>query len=370
MRIGIFVLMAGRNAGGPETYEVELVRTLARLDRSHEYVIYCTGLEAKRAIAVDQDNFSYRILGPGLRPVSVGLTLPLMLAKDGVRFYHATFTPPPFSTTKLVFTMHCVSSLVHPEFYRPMVAWRLNRLLKIGMSAAQHVFCVSQTTRDHLHEMYAIPLDRMSVTYNGISPGFSPMPRAEAAEQVARQFGVSDPFILFVGKLQAHKNLERLAKAFQKFRQETGSKTKLLIAGRQAGTAVDIPALAERLGLADEIITTGYVPGSALPVLYNAARMFVFPSLWEGFGIPVLEAMSCGTPVIASNVTCLPEICGDAALTVDPLSIDALAEAIALLDASEPERARLVQAGFQRATLFSWENCARTTLQTYSKLLM
>jgi glycosyltransferase involved in cell wall biosynthesis len=210
----------------------------------------------------------------------------------------------------------------------------------------------------------------MSVTYNGIGRGFLPMSKAEAALQVAQQLNVNDPYILFVGKLQAHKNLIRLLEAFHQFRRETNSKTKLLIAGRPAGNAIDVKAVAERLGISNEVVTAGYVPGNLLPALYNAARMFVFPSLWEGFGIPVVEAMSCGTPVIASNVTCLPEICGDAAVTVDPLSVGALAEAICRLDASETERNHLIRAGFERSKLFSWENCAQATLKTYSNLIM
>lgn len=368
MRIGIFVLMAGRNAGGPETYEIELIRALARLDQQNEYVVYCTGPEAARAIQVKQDNFRMRVLGPSVRAISVGLTLPLMLVRDGVDFFHATFTPPPFATPSLAFTMHCVSSLVHPEFYQPAVAWRLNRLLKTGISKARRILCVSRTTMQHLEEMFSVPPERMSVTYNGVGSEFVPTPPEQARAIVAGEMGITDPFLLFVGKLQAHKNLERLVRAFHAFRQETRSKLKLVIVGRPAGNAVDVPALLHQLNLQNEVILTGYAPSHQLPLLYSAARAFVFPSLWEGFGIPLIEAMACGTPVITSTATCLPEIAGDAAITFDPTSIEAIADAMVQVDSSEEQRNRLIQAGLKRARLFTWDNCARATLETYARM--
>jgi glycosyltransferase involved in cell wall biosynthesis len=368
MRIGIFVLMAGREAGGPETYEIELIRALARLDKNNEYVIYCTGPEAMRACQVKQDNFRMRVLGPNARAISVGVTLPLMLMRDGVDFCHATFTPPPFITRALAFTMHCVSSFVHPEFYKPVVAWRLNRLLKTGINTAQRILCVSRTTMLHLEEMFSVSPERMSVTYNGVGERFVPTPPEEARKIIARELGISDPFLLFVGKLQGQKNVERLVRAFHRFCQETRSQTKLVMVGRPAGNAVDVPALLSELNLQKDVVLAGYAPAGLLPQLYSASRAFVFPSVWEGFGIPVVEAMACGTPVITSTATCLPEIVGDAAITVDPTSVEAIAEAMARVDGSEEQRQRLIQAGLQRASLFTWDKCARATLEAYAQM--
>ena len=366
MRIGIFVLMAGRKAGGPETYEVELIRALARQDRSNEYIIYCTGEEAQTAIGVEQENFRYRVLSPPLRPLSVAISLPLMLERDNVDFYHATFTPPPFSRRSLAFTMHCVSSIVHPEFYRPATAWRLNRLLKTGIQRAQRILCVSRTTRQHIEEMFGIPGERMSVTYNGVNGMFAPVPLDEAREQVRQLTGVEDPYFLFVGKLQAHKNVDRMIRAFHRMRQETGSDLKLLIVGKTAGNAVNPAAIASELGIERHVVSCGYVPFDALPALYSAARAFVFPSLWEGFGIPVVEAMACGTPVITSTATCLPEVAGGAALLFDPESIESMAAMMARVHGDEPERRRMRAAGLERARFFTWDRCATATLQAYA----
>jgi glycosyltransferase involved in cell wall biosynthesis len=178
--------------------------------------------------------------------------------------------------------------------------------------------------------------------------------------------GVGDPYFLFVGKLQAHKNVDRMIRAFHRMRRQTGSDLKLLIVGKTAGNAVNVAAIAAELGIARHVVTGGYVPYNALPALYSAARAFVFPSLWEGFGIPVVEAMACGTPVIASTATCIPEVAGGAALLFDPESVEAMAETMARVVGDESERRRMMPAGLERARFFSWDNCATATLQAYA----
>lgn len=365
MRIGILVLMAGRNAGGPETYEVELIRALLRIDRKNEYFIYCTTSKAREAIAVEQPNISWRLLQPSARVVSIAVSFPWLALRDRLDMYHATFTPAPISTRPFVFTMHCISSLVHPEFYKPATAFRLNMLLKRGMAKASHILCVSRTTMQHLEERYHVPPERMSVAYNGVTPGFCLVAPQAARERVTQMIGIDSPYFLFVGKLQAHKNIVRLIEAFAVFRKETRSQAKLVIAGRPTGNAVNPRAVARQLGLENEVVQAGYVPHCDLPALYSAARAFVFPSLWEGFGIPLLEAMSCGVPVISSNSTCLPEIAGGAARLFDPYSVQELAEALTEIDSSERERQRLIQLGFARTQEFTWDGCAAATLKSY-----
>ncbi|MDQ3149741.1 MAG: glycosyltransferase family 4 protein, partial [Chloroflexota bacterium] len=368
VRIGILVLMAGREAGGPETYEVELIRALAEIDRKNEYVIYCTGGEAPAAIGVQQDNVRYRVLRPGSRAISVAVTLPAMLVRDGIDFLHSTFTPPPFRIRPEVLTMHCLSSFVHPEFYSPLIAWRLNSLLRIGMRRAERVLCVSQSTADDVHERFRIGRERLAVAHNGVSARFHPVPAAAAREQIREALNIEGPYALFVGKLEPRKNVMRLLEAFSRFRRDTGSETKLLLAGNRTAVTPKIDALIDRLGLRDSVLRPGYVSSDLLAPLYSGARMFLLPSLWEGFGIPIVEAMACGTPVLTSNVTCLPEIAGDAAVIVDPESPDSIAEGIARLDGSEDLRRRLGASGLQRARLFTWDNSARRTLAVYEEM--
>jgi alpha-1,3-rhamnosyl/mannosyltransferase len=174
--------------------------------------------------------------------------------------------------------------------------------------------------------------------------------------------------------LQARKNIVGLIHAYARYRKETGSQAKLLLAGKKVETSEGIDEAIEAHGLGGEVVRLGYVAPpyadaeSALPALYAAARMTVFPSFYEGFGIPLLEAMASGSPVIASNATSLPEIAGDAALLVDPDSIEDMAGAMTQLDRCPETRSRLIERGLCRARLFTWENCARRTLECYRRL--
>jgi glycosyltransferase involved in cell wall biosynthesis len=368
MKIGVLVLMAGRTAGGPETYEVELLRALARLDRQNEYIVYCTGPEAPAAIGVRQDNVRYHVLRPAARAISLSATLPARLVADGVDFLHATFTPPPVAVRREVLTLHCLSSFVHPEFYSPLIAWRLNGLLRIGMRRAARVLCVSGDTADHVHHRFGVPREKLAITYNGVSPRFAPIDPDVARARVAEALKIDCPYALFVGKLEPRKNVMRLLEAFARFRTQTGSDTRLLLAGNRTGVTPAIERQIARHRLDDAVMLPGYVPDDLLTSLYSAARMFLLPSLWEGFGIPVVEAMACGAPVLTSNVTCLPEIAGDAAVIVDPTSADSIAEGIASLDSSETLRQTLRQRGFDRARLFTWERSAQATLAAYQTM--
>lgn len=373
MRIGIFILMAGREAGGPEIYEVELLRALARLNHHDEFFIYCHGAEAIPAIGIEQANFTYRVLRPRIRALSMTVTLPVLLQADRVDLMHATFTPPPLVTKPLVFTMHCVSNFERPEFYSRTAAWRLNTLQRIGINKARVVLCVSQTLREEVHVKFGLPYDRMLVSYNGVGPQFKPRDRNAARALIAARLGIDYRFILYVGKIQARKNLVRLIEAYARYRQQCADPAKLLLVGHRNAAGEDLDAAIERCGVRGNVIEYGYMAHPAanteslLPVLYNAAEIFVFPSLWEGFGIPIVEAMASGVPVICSNVTCLPEVAGDAALIVDPLSSEDLAAAMLKVAATPALRADLAQRGIERARIFDWDTCASSTMAAYTR---
>ncbi|MBM3740056.1 MAG: glycosyltransferase family 4 protein [Acidobacteria bacterium] len=305
----------------------------------------------------------YRILQPPVRPLSIALTLPAMLVRDGVQFFHSTFTPPPWAPKPYVFTVHCLSSLRHPEYFDPLTAMRLNALIKIGIRRARQIVCVSNTTREDVQEAFGVPLERMIVTYNGVGPEFTPPSDPAGARAQVDALGIRGEYILYLGKQQAHKNLARLIEAYHRVKPDA----QLVLAGREQGAATGISEAVERLGLRDRVIRLGYVPSTARLPLYQCARFFAFPSLWEGFGIPVIEAMACGTPVLTSTATSLPEIAGDAAVIVDPLSIDSIAEGVARLDLNQSLRQQLRSKGLQRARQFTWENCARHTLEAYRR---
>lgn len=368
MRIGILVLMAGRAAGGPETYEVELLRALAAIDQKNEYIVYCTGPEAPAAIGIQQHNFRYHLLQPPIRPLSIAVTLPWQLKLDGVDLLHSTFTPPPLTVTPEILTIHCLSSFVHPEFYSPIIAMRLNALLRLGMLKSKALLCVSQTTADDIHQRFGIPRERLAVTYNGVSNRFRPEPAELARNAVKEHLGINGPYALFLGKIEPRKNVTRLIDAFVRFRNDTGSNTRLVIAGGNSSVTPEIERQIAASGQQAAFQQLGYVSSELLSALYSAARMFLFPSLWEGFGIPITEAMACGTPVLTANTTCLPEVAGSAALIVDPFSVEQIAAGIAQLDASEVLRQKLSAKGLERAKLFTWAQTAKNTLDVYERI--
>ena len=368
MKIGISVLTAGRNAGGPETYEVELVRNLERLDRKNQYYVYCTDEFAVRAIGVQQENFCYRLLRPSSRWLSVSLSLPVLMLKDQVELLHATFAPPLFLFKPLVYTVHCVSSIVHPEFYPNGVRWRLNRLLRMGIAKAKHIISVSASTQRHLQELFQVPKDRITIVYNGVRSIFTPVPPQEALQSLAGRLKIRDPYFLYVGKLETRKNVKRILQAYARYRKVSGRQERLVLVGRRSASFPEIDEMILALGIKDQVVLPGYVPSNDLPLLYSAAKMFVFPSCWEGFGIPILEAMACGAPVLTSNRTSMPEIAGDAAFLVDPESVEEIAEGMAHVASSTSLRSKLIERGFERAKAFTWDDCARQTLEVYRKV--
>ncbi len=368
MRIGIFVVMAGRQAGGPETYECSLIRALAELDSDNEYHIFCLGPEARDAIGVKQGNVHYHVMWPPIRWISLPISIPLSLRRQRVDFYHATFVPPPLSRLPYLFTMHDVTPLAYPHFYPPAIQKRLATLIRRGLQRARLILCVSQNALETTAEMLNVSPERMTVVYHGVDPLYRPIPTDEAHHRMRQTYGIDRPYVLFVGKLELRKNIQRLLEAYAMFRRQTAADVLLVLAGRRTYAPELIDQTLEKLGIREQVIELGYVAPSDMPSLYSGADVFLFATLWEGFGIPVLESMACATPVITSRVSCLPEIVGDAAILVDPTSVDQIAEAIGRLHRDPTLRQTLVERGLKRASQFTWQRCAQQTLAAYRQM--
>ncbi len=368
MRVGLFVVMAGRQAGGPETYEHRLVRSLAALDRETDYHIFCLSKAAVESFALAQENLRYHVLRPGSRWVSSLASLPFSLLANRVDLLHATFVPPLLSPTRYVFTMHCFSNFVHPEFYHPLIRWRLNRLIVRGLRRARLILCVSENVRDLVRERFAVPPERLAVVYNGVGEDFHPMAPPLVRSIVATRYRISRHYALFVGQLKTRKNLVRLLEAFARFREESRSGLQLVLAGRRDWSSTEIDPAIERLRLREHVLELGHVAHEDLPALYCGAEMFVFPSLWEGFGIPVIEAMACGTPVVTANNSSLAEVAGESALLVNPYSVEEIAGAMGRICSDRALRESLRASGLERARLFSWKRTAQQTLAAYRRL--
>jgi len=263
-----------------------------------------------------------------------------------------------------VVTVHDLGYLYYPEAHRLLDRLYLDLSTRYNARAATHLIADSSATKRDLSERYGVEPAKITVVYPGYDVTvFQPVRNEKAIEVVKAQYGIAGDYILFVGTLQPRKNLTRLVKTFSLSNiQYPISNIQLVIAGKKGWLYEEIFQQVEKLGLEGRVVFTGYVPEGDLPALLSGARLFVFPSLYEGFGLPVLEAMACGTPVVCSNTSSLPEVAEDAAVLVDPLDVEGLAAAIGRVLGDEELRAKLIERGFEQAREFSWDRCARETL--------
>jgi len=360
--------MIGRDSGGPGTYEEQLIRHTCAADMDSEFHVWCSR-EGVNLLPKECANLHVHPWRPALRVPSIALLMPHLLKRLRIDLAHATFVPPPFMPIDYVFTVHDLSPLLRPEFYDPRVRRKLRFLIRRGIERAKIVLCISETTREHVIQEFQVSEERLAVAYHGVNPRFSPGSAATARQSVRDTFGIGGRYMLFLGKIEARKNVARLLEAFARFRRSSGEDIKLVLAGRRHWGVNDIDEQIARLKLGESVIETGFVADDMVPELYRAAEFMIFPTLWEGFGLPLLEAMACGTPVITSNVSSLPEIAGAAAIQIDPLDTDAIADAMARVSSDDLLRNSLREHGFSRAREFTWEKTAAATMAAYRRAL-
>ncbi len=373
MHIGIDAHAIGARQGGNETYIRNLIKALGQLDCRNRYTIYLANAQAaaewRAFLKLRNPNFEIRLLPPPTPLVRVPLALALELRIRPVDLLHVQYTAPPFCPVPVVATIHDLAFEHLPETFTRRGSLQLKLTVRRTARRAARIATVSDFSRRDLIRTYGLPADKVQVTYNGIESHFSPLPRsAGEAEEVRRQFGIERDFILAVGSLQPRKNLVRLIRAYAKLRTEqAGFNHQLVIVGRKLWLADEVLAEVSRRDWAEDVILTGYVGDDDLPALYRSATAFVYPSLFEGFGLPPLEAMACGTPVVTSNTSSLPEVAGDAALLIDPYDQSSIEDALLRIVQDQPLRARLREKGIEQAGKFSWRDAAEKTLQLYQE---
>lgn len=366
MKIGMFLGSVGADSGGPERYETELVKHLADIDAHNEYEILTLFPKGPERL-VQQENFRARALKPSIRPVSMLTSLPREMRRAGADVWHATYVPPPFSPTPYMFTLVCSSMIEHPELFPPAIRLRLTTLTNRAIAKSDLIVCISEHIREVVRERYGVSEDRMAVTHLGASDAFSPLDKAESFDFVSKTYGIERPYFLFSGRWEERKNIVRIIKAFAKFRAESGIDMQLVFSGERTWAAEEADEAIRVNGLERDVLDLGKSPFSELPALYSGAVALAYPSLWEGFGLPIVEAMASGTPVITSNNSSMKEIGGDAALLVTPQSVDEIAEAMYKI-ASDPQlQARMRADGLERAAKFTWHNTAKQTLALYEQ---
>lgn len=366
MKIGLFLGSVGSNSGGPERYETELVRHLAELDQANEYEVLTLFGNAPERL-VQPENFKFTPLTPSIRPVSMLTSLPRLMRKAGADVWHATYVPPPFSPQDYIYSLVCSSMIEQPELYPTAVRIRLQTLTNRAIAKADTILCVSDHIRQVVRERYGVSEDRMPVIYLGASDIFRPVDKAEAFKFVSEKYGLTRPYFLFTGRYEPRKNVVRVIEAFARFRAESGLDMQLVMNGERTWAAEQVDEAIRRHDLQDHVLEVGKSPFEELPYFYSGAVALAYPSLWEGFGLPIVEAMACGTPVITSNNSSMKEIGADAALLVEPESVDDIAAAMCAVAGDTELQARLSADGLARSAPFTWRNTAQQTLALYTQ---
>jgi len=267
---------------------------------------------------------------------------------------------------KYIITIHDILPIVFPRM-RPFNIFLIYKsLLPRTLKNAHKTIAVSISTKQDLMKYFNVPEDKIRVIYEAADEKFKPL-NNDKVNEVKKKYHLNFSFILYVGGLAAHKNISILIKSFYKIKNK-GITHKLIIAGTKRWKYKEIFEIITKLNLQNDVIFTGYFPEEDLPALYNAADLFVYPSLYEGFGLPPLEAMACGTPVITSNTSSLPEVVGDAGIMIDPYDVDGLADAMYEVLRNDGLREKMVKSGLERAKTFSWKKTARETLKVYEEV--
>jgi glycosyltransferase involved in cell wall biosynthesis len=360
---------------GTEHYSYELLGALARRDRRNRFTLYCNRPPA--TLPPLGPNFALRPIPLPRLWTHARLSAEILARPPDTLFVPAHVLPlgTPLARTRAVVTIHDLGYLRFPEAHTRAQNLYLRLSTVWSARVARRVIAVSAATRDDLVRLARVPPEKITVVHHGLARRFTEgmtgdQAIAEGREADARALVGSDaPYFLYVGTVQPRKNLARLIEAFALLAPSGsgGGDPLLVIAGKRGWLSEGIERRAAELGVAEQVRFTGYVPNEALPGLMAGALAFVFPSLYEGFGLPVLEAMAAGAPVLTSNSSSLPEVAGDAALLVDPLDTAAIAEGLRRLAHDPDLRAELRLRGARRAAEFTWERCADETLRVLTE---
>ncbi len=355
---------------GIGTYVRNLLRHLSRLDSATEYVLLCNGEDCGALEALGEN---FRTVSDSSAPYSIReqLSVPLDLRREKIDLFHAPhYVLPPLTPCRSVVTIHDCIHLRFPQYLPNRLAYGYARAsLWIATHRSSRVLTVSEASKRDILKYFHVPPAKIDVIYNAIDERYGEAPDEEEVARVRERYQLNDPFVLYAGNIKPHKNLERLIEAFQMLRKGDLEHVKLLIIGDEISKYATLRRAVHHYKLHKHVRFFGFVPDKTLAVLYRLASVFVFPSLYEGFGLPPLEAMASGTPVITSNVSSLPEVVGDAALLIDPYDPTAIAAAMRRVLTEPALREDLRQRGLQRVREFSWERSVRRVREIYGEVL-
>ena len=353
-------------SAGINWYIYNLLQHLPDADPGVDYTVFLRELSYPGKATLDLQRARLPTHRPPVRILWEQAVQPWAARRSGLDLLHCpAFVGPLWGSTPFVVTVHDLSFLLFPEGFRGGNRIYLRTLTGLSLRRARRVIAVSESTRQDLARLYGLAPQRVDVVHNGVDAAFRPLPAGEVEAFRSRK-GLPERFLLFVGTLEPRKNIVRLVEAYA---QLPRPRIPLMLVGGKGWFYEEISARVEELDLADEVRFVGYIPAEELPLWYNAAEALAYPSLYEGFGLPALEAMACGTPVVTSGTSSLPEVVGEAGMLVEPTDVAALAGALqqVLEDGDLQEQMRT--AGLARAASFSWQRTARETVKCYRRAL-
>lgn len=362
-----------RRKTGIDYYTLNLINALLEIDHVNKYEVIATrGNRRTPPNLPPRHNLTYNFAwSPPIRiknrlaKFNVSLPLDLLaLGRADITIFPNYYKTPLLFGGKSLVIIYDLSFVLHPEFVAPTNRESLTKAVAKAVESADHILTISRNTKLELMQEYKLPSKMISVVRPAVDRAFfSPCLDSEIA-QVKHNHGIEGDYVLFASTLEPRKNVVGLLKAYAKLPLTTKKRFSLVLAGGQGWLDEDITATIKRLRTAGEsIITTGYVEDNELPSLYSGATAFIYPSFYEGFGIPILEAMACGTPVITSNTSSLPEAAGKAALLIDPYNVKELSESMDLLLNSPKLQTSLIARGDKQASKFSWPDSASKLLK-------
>ena len=368
MRIGIDAHGVGGYSLGPgnETYFQNLIGALLDIDSENEYHVFVNHPEAMEQTVAGHTNVRLVPLWPHSQWIQRPLSLPLYSYRHRLDLVHVPFIRPPFLQARCVLTVHDINFEVYPQDFAVPARWRLKAFVGSSIRKADAIFTVSDYGRQQIHDIYGVPLEKITVTYNAAD--HLRFEGHQAGDRTPDQLGLPERFLFFVGAIQPKKNLARLVRAFDKLISSTETPHHLLIAGKWGWGNDDLTAALNGITHRDRIRLMGYLTKGELVETMRRADAFTFPSLYECFGIPPMEAQLAGIPALVSDTTCFPEIYEDSVLYCDPENLDSIESALRMLVSDSKLRNELTVKGLQRARNFTWRRTAMVALNAYQNV--
>ena len=367
MRIGLEVSPLAINSTGIPNYILRLLKGLAHIDADNEYFLY-TNKRIPFSLGLPV-NFKVVLLKRPLPRFQLWfqMALPYRLKREKIDIFHGLFSRLPLVLpVPGILTVHDLSGYKMPRFHKRHT-YVTNQMFPTFIKKASGIIAVSKFTAEELVSIFPDAAEKTTVVHEASPPEYSEVTEKSELNRVRKKLNLPESFFLFLGTLEPRKNLTKLLEAFQ--RVSDSIPHSLVISGSAGWKTKEFFKRLKTSGIEDRVHLTGFVDGKDIPALLSLSDAFIYPSLYEGFGLPILEAMACGTPVITSNVSSMPEIAGEAAYLIDPQSADSIARGISTLAHDEARRKQLRERGLRRAGEFSWEETARKTLQVYREVL-